>query len=359
MTPRLFTPCTFRSVQLRNRIVVSPMCQYSSDDGLPTDWHFVHLGSRAVGGAALVMVEATAVSPIGRISPADSGLWSDRHAEAFRRITHFIKEQGAHAGVQLAHAGRKGSTDAPWRGGHAVDAAHGGWEPIAPSARPFNPHYPMPRPIAREEIPALVKEFVDATHLAEDAGFDVIELHMAHGYLCHEFLSPITNHRDDEYGGSLENRMRFPLEVARAVRGAWPGHRPIFVRISGSDWIEGGWDLPQSIAFARELKAIGIDLIDCSGGGIAPGAAIPIGPGYQVSFADAIRREVQIPTGAVGLITEPVQAEQILGTGQADVVVLARELLRDPYWPFRAAHALGVDVPWPPQYERAQLPLPR
>lgn len=354
MPPRLFSPFTLRSLALRNRIVVSPMCQYSSDDGLPTDWHFVHLGSRAVGGAALVIVEATAVSPEGRISPADSGIWSDRHAEAFRRITAFIKAQGACAGIQLAHAGRKASTDVPWRGGHAVGPDKGGWQPIAPSPVPFSMHHPTPREIAREEIPALVEQFVDATHRAEKAGFDVVELHMAHGYLCHEFLSPIANHRSDEYGGSLDRRMRFPLEVARAVRDAWPADRPLLVRISGSDWIEGGWDLDQSVVFSRALKEIGIDLIDCSGGGIAPGASIPVGPGYQVPFAEAIRREAGIPTAAVGLITEPAQSEQIVGTGQADLVVLARELLRDPYWPLRAASVLGADVAWPPQYERAK-----
>lgn len=330
------------------------MCQYSSEDGLPTDWHLVHLGSRAVGGAGLVLVEATAVSPEGRISPADSGIWSDQHADAFRRITAFIRAQGARAGIQLAHAGRKASTDAPWRGGSAVDAAHGGWQPIAPSAIRFAESMPMPREIAREEIPTLVEQFVDATRRAEAAGFDLIELHMAHGYLCHEFLSPIANRRTDEYGGSLEARMRFPLEVARAVREAWPADRPLFVRISGTDWIDGGWDLHQSVVFARALKTIGIDLIDCSSGGIAPGGAIPVGPGYQVPLAASVREQAGIATGAVGLITEPAQAEQILATGQADVVVLARELLRNPYWPLHAARVLGVDVTWPDQYLRAK-----
>jgi 2,4-dienoyl-CoA reductase-like NADH-dependent reductase (Old Yellow Enzyme family) len=331
------------------------MCQYSSENGLPTDWHLVHLGSRAVGGAALVIVEATAVSPEGRISPADSGLWSDQHADAFRRITTFIHAQGARAGIQLAHAGRKASTDAPWRGGGAVDPAHGGWQPIAPSPIRFAESMPMPREITRGEIPALVKQFVDATRRAEAAGFDLIELHMAHGYLCHEFLSPIANHRTDEYGGSLDARMRFPLEVARAVREAWPADRPIFVRISGTDWIEGGWDLDQSVVFARALKTIGIDLIDCSSGGIAPGADIPVGPGYQVPLAAAVRERAGIATGAVGLITEPAQAEQIVAIGQADVVILARALLRDPYWPLHAARVLGADIKWPDQYLRAKL----
>jgi 2,4-dienoyl-CoA reductase-like NADH-dependent reductase (Old Yellow Enzyme family) len=354
MPSRLFSPLTLRGVELRNRIVVSPMCQYSSEDGLPTDWHLVHLGSRAVGGAALVLVEATAVSPEGRISPADSGIWSNQHAEAFQRITTFIHAQGALAGIQLAHAGRKASTDVPWRGGHGVEPEEGGWQPIAPSAIRFAEAMPMPREIAREEIPALVEQFVEATRRSEAAGFDVIELHMAHGYLCHEFLSPISNHRTDDYGGSLEARMRFPLEVARAVREAWPAGKPLFVRISGTDWMEGGWDLQQSVVLARALKAIGTDLIDCSSGGIAPGATIPVGPGYQVPLSAGVREQAGIATGAVGLITEPAQAEQILATGQADVVVLARELLRDPYWPLHAARALGAEITWPDQYLRAK-----
>jgi 2,4-dienoyl-CoA reductase-like NADH-dependent reductase (Old Yellow Enzyme family) len=354
MPPQLFTPLAFRGLELPNRIVVSPMCQYSSDQGLPTDWHLVHLGSRAVGGAGLVLVEATAVSPEGRISPEDSGIWSDQHADAFRRITTFVHAQGTRVGVQLAHAGRKASTAAPWRGGGAVDPAHGGWQPIAPSAIRFSESMPIPREIARAEIPTLVKQFVDATRRAEAAGFDAIELHMAHGYLCHEFLSPIANRRTDEYGGSLEARMRFPLEVARAVREAWPADRPLLVRISGTDWIQGGWDLDQSVVFARALKTIGIDLIDCSSGGIAPGATIPVGPGYQVPLAARVREEAEIATGAVGLITEPAQAEQIVATGQADVVILARELLRNPYWPLHAARVLGADVKWPDQYLRAK-----
>ncbi|MDE3154129.1 MAG: NADH:flavin oxidoreductase/NADH oxidase [Acidobacteriota bacterium] len=350
----LWSPVTLRGLEFRNRIFVSPMCQYSSDDGMPTDWHLVHLGSRAVGGAGLVMVEATAVSPEGRISPWDSGLWSDRHADAFRPITAFIRAQGARAGIQLGHAGRKASVDVPWRGGGPVGDEAGGWLPVAPSAQPFSPQSRTPRALSTADLATLVDQFVAATRRAEAAGFELVELHMAHGYLLHEFLSPIANHRQDEYGGSLEARARFPLEVARAVRRAWPDDRPLLVRISATDWIEGGWDLPQSIQFARWLKEAGVDLVDCSTAGIAPGAAIPLGPGYQVPFAAAVRREAQVPTGAVGLITEPAQAERIVAGGEADVVLLARELLRDPYWPLHAARALGDDVPWPPQYERAK-----
>jgi 2,4-dienoyl-CoA reductase-like NADH-dependent reductase (Old Yellow Enzyme family) len=350
----LWSPFTIRAVEFRNRIFVSPMCQYSSEDGLPTDWHLVHLGSRAVGGAGLVMVEATAVTPAGRISPWDSGLWSERHADAFQRITTFIRAQGARAGVQLAHAGRKASVDVPWRGGHPLDDARGGWPVVAPSAVPFSTGHRVPHELSRESMVGLIGEFEAATRLADAAGFDVIELHMAHGYLLHEFLSPIANRRRDEYGGSLKARARFPLEVARAVRRAWPDDRPLFVRISATDWIDGGWDVAQSIEFARWLKAEGVDLVDCSGGGIAPGAVIPLGPGYQVPLAAAVRRETPIATGAVGLITEPAQAERIVAGGEADVVLLAREMLRDPYWPLHAARALGDDVAWPPQYERAK-----
>ncbi len=350
----LWSPFTLRQLAFRNRIFVSPMCQYSSDDGLPTDWHLVHLGSRAVGGAGLVMVEATAVVPEGRISPWDSGLWSARHAEAYRPITSFIRAQGARAGIQLAHAGRKAGTAAPWRGGHPLDDEGGGWPVVAPSPLPFSPQYRVPRELTRDAMADLVERFVAATHYAETAGFELVELHMAHGYLLHEFLSPIANRRQDAYGGSLEARARFPLEVARAVRAAWPADRPLLVRISATDWIEGGWDLPQSIQFARWLKEAGVDLIDCSSAGIAPGASIPVGPGYQVPLAAAVRRDADIPTGAVGLITEPAQAERIVAGGEADVVLLAREMLRDPYWPLHAARALGDDVPWPPQYERAK-----
>ncbi len=351
---QLFTPLRLRDVEFRNRVFVSPMCQYSSDDGLPTDWHLVHLGSRAVGGAGLVMVEATAVSPEGRISPWDSGIWHDGHAEAFARITRFVRAQGAVPGIQLAHAGRKASVDVPWRGGRPLGPTEKGWEPIAPSAVPFAPGYPLPREMTAADIGAVVAAFTAAARRALAAGFEVVELHMAHGYLLHEFLSPLANQRRDEYGGSLRGRARLPLEVAAAVREAWPERLPLFVRISATDWVEGGWDLGQSIQLARWLKELGVDLVDCSSGGTVPSASIPMGPGYQVPFAAAIRREAGIATGAVGLITEPAQAEQIVATGQADAVLLARELLRDPYWPLRAARALGADIPWPPQYLRAK-----
>jgi 2,4-dienoyl-CoA reductase-like NADH-dependent reductase (Old Yellow Enzyme family) len=351
---RLFSTFSLREIEFRNRVFVSPMCQYSSEDGMPNDWHLVHLGSRAVGGAAMVMVEATAVSPEGRISPADSGIWSDRHAQAFVRITRFIKENGAVPGVQLAHAGRKASTQPPWLGGKGLEHSSGGWEPIAPSALAFDHDYIMPREMSLADIDAVVNEFASAARRGIEGGFEAVEIHAAHGYLLHEFLSPLSNHRTDEYGGSLANRMRLPLRVAKAVRGAWPQRWPVFTRISASDWAEGGWDLPQSIEFSRALKDIGIDLIDCSSGGLVPNAKIPVRPGYQVPFSEAIRKEVGIATGAVGMITEPLQAEQIIANGQADVVLLARELLRDPYWPLHAAEELGADVQWPKQYGRAK-----
>lgn len=351
---RLFSPYPLREIRFKNRVFVSPMCQYSSEDGMPTDWHFVHLGSRAVGGAGLVMVEATAVCPEGRITPWDSGIWSDDHARAFERTAAFMRGAGAVPGIQLAHAGRKASTDAPWRGGGPLGSGSRGWQPIAPSALAFAEGHPIPHAMSEPDLDGLVGAFAAAAHRSRAAGFDVLEVHMAHGYLLHEFLSPLANRRTDAYGGDLENRMRLPLRVAAAVRGAWPDHLPLFVRISCTDWVDGGWDLVQSIAFCRRLKALGVDLIDCSSGGMVPNARIPAGPGYQVPFAAAIRHEVGIATGAVGLITHPTQAEQIVRTEQADAVFLARELLRDPYWPLHAARALRADVPWPDQYERAR-----
>ena len=317
---------------------------------MPTDWHLVHLGSRAVGGASLVMVEATAVSPEGRISPHDSGMWSDDHALAFKRITKFIKNQGAVPGMQLAHAGRKASTDAPWRGGKPLAENEGGWQPIAPSPVPFDDTSKTPRELTQGDLVDVISQFLAAAHRSIEAGFEVLEIHMAHGYLLHEFLSPLSNRRTDEYGGPLENRMRFPLKLAEALRQAWPDNLPLFVRISSTDWLDGGWDLDQSIAFCRRLKALGADLIDCSSGALAPHAKIPAGPGFQVPFAAAIRQEAQIATGAVGFITQPVQAEQIIATGQADAILMAREFLREPYWPLHAAKVLNVDIPWPPQY---------
>ncbi len=352
---RLFTPLKLRGLQLRNRVFVSPMDQYSSREGLATDWHFVHLGSRAVGGAGLVMVEASAVVPEGRISPLDSGIWSQDHARAFRRITAFMREQGAAAGIQLAHAGRKASTAAPWRGGGPLAPEDGGWVPQGPSALAFGEGYPVPRELGPADIDAVVERFAAAAGYAREAGFEVVEVHMAHGYLLHSFLSPMSNHRTDEYGGSLENRLRLPLRVARAVREAWPDELPVMVRISATDWVEGGWDLEQSVSLADRLRDLGVDLVDCSSGGLVPDAVIPTGPGFQTPFARVIRERVGIATAAVGLITEPVQAEHVLRTGQADAVFLGRMLLRDPYWPLRAAAVLGAEIQWPVQYARARV----
>ncbi len=350
----LFDPLTLRGITFRNRVFVSPMCEYSSEDGLPNDWHMVHLGSRAVGGAGLVLTEATAVCPEGRISPADTGLWNDAQAGAFRRITRFIRSQGSVPGIQLAHAGRKASTKVPWVGRGEVDAEQGPWQTVAPSAIAFADHYPMPRALTGQEIDAVVAQWVAAARLALEAEFDVIELHMAHGYLAHEFLSPLSNYRTDDYGGTLENRMRFPLRMAAAVRAVWPERLPLFVRISATDWTAGGWDIDQSVRLSEALRDIGVDLIDCSSGGNVGNAKIPVGPGYQVPFAERIRRDTRIATGAVGMITEPVQANDIVASGQADAVIMARELLRRPYWPLHAARTLGVDVAWPNQYLRAR-----
>jgi 2,4-dienoyl-CoA reductase-like NADH-dependent reductase (Old Yellow Enzyme family) len=355
----LFSPVTLRSVTIRNRVFVSPMCQYSAEDGIPNDWHLVHLGSRAVGGAGLVITEASAVCPDGRITPWDTGIWSGKQAEAWKPIVDFVKAQGAAAGIQLAHAGRKAGCDKPWSGGKPLARDAGGWRTHAPSAVPFG-DYPAPRAMSVADLEACVSDFHLAADRAQLSGFDAVEVHAAHGYLLHEFLSPLSNRREDDFGGSLSNRMRFPLAVARAVREAWPKDKPVLVRISASDWKEGGWDLEQSIAFAHELKEIGIDMIDVSSGGNAADQKLELGPGYQVPFAAAIRRDAGIPTAAVGLITEPVQAEHILRTGQADAVCLARALLRDPYWPRHAARALGVPMPWPDPYKRCETgPLGR
>jgi 2,4-dienoyl-CoA reductase-like NADH-dependent reductase (Old Yellow Enzyme family) len=350
----LFTPLSIRGVEFRNRVFVSPMCEYSAVDGLPNDWHLVHLGSRAVGGAGLVMVEATGVSAVGRISPDDTGMWSGAHADAFRRIVDFIRAQGAVAGVQLAHAGRKASVQAPWKGGKPLDQTNGAWTTLAPSAVPFAPGWPTPHALTATEMDQVVGQFRDAARRSLDAGFAVVEMHMAHGYLVHQFLSPLSNLRTDEYGGSLENRMRFPLRVAEAVREVWPPHLPLFARISATDWVDDGWDIEQSVQFSRQLRARGVDLIDCSSGGNVASASIPLAPGYQVPFAARIRKDAGVATGAVGLITEPAQANQIVESGKADAIFLARAMLRDPYWPLHAAKALGVDVPWPNQYLRAR-----
>jgi 2,4-dienoyl-CoA reductase-like NADH-dependent reductase (Old Yellow Enzyme family) len=351
----LFSPFRLRGLELRNRVVMSPMCQYSSTDGFPNDWHFVHLGSRAVGGVSLVITEATGVSPDGRISPADTGIWSDAHADAWAKVARLVKSHGAAVGMQLAHAGRKASTHVPWQGGREIPETEGGWPTVAPSALRFADGYPLPQALTADEIRRVVDDFATAAGRARRAGFDCVEVHAAHGYLLHEFLSPLSNERTDEYGGSLENRMRLPLEVARAVREAWPADRPLLVRLSASDWAEGGWDLEQSVELCRQLRAAGVDLVDCSSGGLVPHAQVALGPGYQVPFAAAIRTRAGIATGAVGMVTEPAQAEQIVASGKADVVLLARALLRDPYWPLHAARALGVDPPWPVQYLRAKL----
>lgn len=352
---KLFTPIKFRELELKNRIVVSPMCQYSADGGIPNTWHLIHLGSRAVGGAALVMVEATAVCPEGRITPWCLGIWSDKHTEAFRPITEFIRQQGAIPAIQIAHAGRKAACDAPWNGGKYLPIGSGGWQTVAPSAIPVTPSHGTPKALSHEDIDAVVEMFADAAYRALAAGFEVAEVHCAHGYLLNEFLSPLSNKREDEYGGSMENRCRLPLKIAKTVRDIWPQQWPVFVRISATDWVDGGWDLAQSIQFARWLKEIGIDLIDCSTGGLILDAKIPAAPGFQVHFAAGVRSEAGITTGAVGLITTAVQAEQILVDEQADLIFLARELLRSPYWPLEAAQELGVDIDWPNQYARAKL----
>jgi 2,4-dienoyl-CoA reductase-like NADH-dependent reductase (Old Yellow Enzyme family) len=350
---QLFSEFKIRAVTLRNRIVMSPMCQYSCVDGLATDWHFVHLGSRAVGGAGAVIVEASAVSPEGRISPEDHGIWSDAHIEPLARITRFAHEHGSVAGIQLAHAGRKASTRRPWEGGTPISVAEGGWQPVAPSAIPFSEGYATPRPLTPHDIKSIIREFGAATLRARNAGFRLIEIHAAHGYLLHQFLSPLSNKREDGYGGSLENRTRLLREVIAEIRREWPAQFPLFVRISATDWVEGGWDIEQSVELARSLGPLGVDLIDCSSGGTVAKAQIPIGPGYQTEFAERIRRDTGIRTGAVGMITDPAQADHIIRTGQADLVVLAREFLRDPYWPLRAARELGHSETWPSQYLRA------
>jgi 2,4-dienoyl-CoA reductase-like NADH-dependent reductase (Old Yellow Enzyme family) len=356
--PQLFSPLQIGSLTLSNRIVVSPMCEYSSEDGFANDWHLVHLGSRAVGGAGLIFTEATAVTPEGRISPQDLGLWKDEHIAPLARITAFLHAQGAHAGIQLAHAGRKASTFRPWSGDGVVRPENGGWtNVVAPSAIPFAPNYPQPQELDHAGIAAIIQAFRAAAIRADKAGFDVIEIHSAHGYLLHEFLSPISNRRSDEYGGSFENRVRLLLEITSAIREVWSRERPLFVRISATDWIEqGGWDLPQSTQLAPLLRDRGVDLIDVSSGGNVLGAAIPVGPGYQTQFSEAIRTQTGILTGAVGMITDPAQAAHILRTGQADLVIIAREFLRDPYWPLHAAAALGETISWPVQYLRTGPP---
>lgn len=349
----LFSPFKLRGIEFKNRIGVSPMCEYSAKDGHPQTWHLVHLGSRAVGGAAVVIAEATGVQEIGRISPQDTGIYLDAHVDSWRPIAQFIKEHGAIPGIQLAHAGRKGSTAAPWLGGKGIAPSDGGWIPVAPSAVPFDDGYILPKELTIGEIDQVVADFAKAAWRALAAGFQVLEIHAAHGYLLHEFFSPLSNFRKDEYGGSFENRIRLVLRVTKAVREVLPKNLPLFVRISATDWTEGGWEIKQSVELSRKLKALGVDLVDASSGGNVPRAKIPLEAGYQVPFSETIRRDAGIATGAVGMITEPAQAETIIATGQADMVFLARQMLRDPYWPRRAAKALNEKIEPPVQYQRA------
>lgn len=351
--PSLFDPLQLRDLKLANRIAVSPMCQYSSVDGFATDWHLVHLGSRAVGGAGLVFTEATAITADGRISPKDLGIYRDEHVEMLSRIVAFIHEQGSAAGIQLAHAGRKASTAEPWNGGGKVDPENGGWEPVGPTTAPFAPSYPTPRELTPAEIADVIVAFRQAAVRALAAGFDVVEIHAAHGYLLHEFLSPLSNTRTDHFGGSFDNRARLVREVVSGVRQVWPDRLPVFVRISATDWTPGGWDVDDSIALAQQLAPLGVDLIDCSTGGNVANATIVPSPGYQVPFAARVRKDAGIATGAVGLITTAPQADWIIRDGHADLVILAREMLRDPYFPLHAAEELGLKTSWPVQYLRA------
>ena len=355
-SPHIFRPITFRSVTARNRIMVSPMCQYSADDGVANDWHFQHLGCRAVGGAGIVFTEVVHTEPRGRITRYCLGLWNDAQRDALARIVRFLKSQGAVAGMQIGHAGRKGSTARPWDGGKPIALADGGWEIIGPSAIPFAEGHIAPVEMDKSMIAEAIAQFAANTRRAREAGFDILEIHSAHGYLIHEFLSPLSNRRTDEYGGSFENRIRFLLEIIDGVRSEWPADKPLFLRISSTDWIEGGWNLESSVKLAQALKAGGkVDLIDCSSGGLSPQQKITLHPGYQVQFAAAIRARAGIATGAVGLINAPDLAEQIVASGQADIVIMARAMLNDPYWPLHAAKVLKAKISWPPQYERGDI----
>ncbi|MGF6848014.1 2,4-dienoyl-CoA reductase-like NADH-dependent reductase (Old Yellow Enzyme family) [Chitinophaga sp. W3I9] len=350
----LFSPLQLREVTFRNRITVSPMCEYSSTDGFATNWHLVHLGSRAVGGAGLVLTEAAAVSPEGRISIHDLGIWKDEHIPMLQEITSFISAQGAVPGIQLAHAGRKASTLRPWEGSRALPAEDGGWQVVAPSAIPFNDVYPMPVALTETGIRKVKDDFKTAAVRAQKAGFQVIEIHGAHGYLLHNFLSPLSNQRTDEYGGSFENRIRLLVETIETIREVWPEQYPLLLRISATDWAEGGWNPEEAVKLAAIVKGKGVDLVDCSSGGLAAHQQIKVGPLYQTPFAEKIRKEAGVATGAVGLITTAEEAESIIAEGRADMVLMAREMLRDPYFPLRAAHELGAEIKWPVQYERAK-----
>lgn len=353
--PRLFEPLTLRSLTLRNRIMVAPMCQYSCVDGYATDWHLVHLGSRAVGGAALVMTEAAAVEARGRISNHDAGIWEDGHIKAWAGAARFIKSQGAVPAIQLAHAGRKASVHRPWQGGAPLTADEGAWQTVSASPLPFADGWHTPAALTTDEVGGIVTLFKAAAQRSLEAGFEVVEIHAAHGYLLNQFLSPLSNHRMDQYGGSFENRTRLLLDVVDAVRAVWPDHLPLFVRLSCTEWVDGGWNGDDTVVLSRQLAARGVDFIDCSSGGNVATAQIPMAPGYQVPFAGRVRREADVPSGAVGLITVPEFAESIIASGQADAILLARELLRDPYWPLHAASALGADIDyWPAQYTRAK-----
>lgn len=352
---KLFEPLRIREIEFKNRIVVSPMCEYSSEDGFANDWHLVHLGSRAVGGASLVFTEATAVSPEGRISPSDLGTWKDDHIDFLKRITSFLHEHDSVAGIQLAHAGRKASVTPPWKGNKQLSPEEGGWQPVAPSPVPFKEGDQVPHELTKEEIRKVTGDFRQAAVRANIAGFKVIEIHAAHGYLLNEFLSPASNFRKDEYGGSFENRIRILLEVIAEIRSVWPASHPLFVRISASDWSENGWTIDDSVMLAKVLKVKGVDLIDCSSGGNVYRAKIAVGPLYQVPFAEKVKKESGILTGAVGMITMSQQCEEILQNDRADIIFLARQLLRDPYFPLHAAKELNVDVKWPVQYERAKV----
>jgi len=349
----LFQPLQLRGLALSNRIAIPPMCQYSAHDGLAGDWHFVHYGSRAVGGAALLIVEATAVAPEGRISPGDLGLWQDEQGEPLARIARFMRQQGCVAGIQLAHAGRKGSTGLGWQAARTLTAAEGGWQTIAPSAVRFGDDYAVPREMTPADIRRVVQEFAAGARRARAAAFQVAEIHAAHGYLLHQFLSPLSNQRTDDYGGSFENRSRLAREVVAAVRAEWPEDLPVLLRVSATDWADGGWSIEETVELCRICKQLGVALVDVSSAGLVPWAKIPVGPGFQTEFAARIRREAGIPTAAVGLITSPAQADHIIRSGQADMVLLGREILRNPHWPLAAAQALGQATPWPAQYLRA------
>ena len=355
MASKLFSQLEVKSILFRNRIALSPMCQYSATDGFASEWHFAHYGSRAAGGAGLIVQEASAVSEEGRITPGDLGIYLDEHIVNLKRITNFVREQGSIAGIQLAHAGRKASCEKPWRGGKQIDSWQNGWQTIAPSPIPFNNSDIAPVVLDEKRIQMVISHFKAAACRALEAGYQVVEIHAAHGYLIHQFLSPVSNHRSDIYGGSFENRIRLLLEIVDAVKSEWPDELPLFVRISATDWVEGGWNITEAVKLCSILKTKGVDLIDCSSGGLVPWAKIPFAPGYQVDFASQIRNETGIMTGAVGLITNPIHANEILEKDYADLILIGREYLRDPHFVLNSARLLNEDIEWPPQYLRAKV----